>query len=169
MLNFEEFARRQSPYLLRRALALADGDWYAAEDLVQVTLFRVSCHWGDVAQPESYAQRVLTNLSRDRFRTNRREPQILSFGSPAEIDTAHGRSYVTLTGKALDDNAELEQAVCQLSSRQKQVLLLRYWYGMPVAEVAKTLGIAEGTVKGLNTRALRVLRHSMTSRSDVAA
>jgi RNA polymerase sigma factor (sigma-70 family) len=38
-------------------------------------------------------------------------------------------------------------ALTQLSVRQRQVTLLRYWLDLDLATIARVLGISEGTVK----------------------
>ena len=60
----------------------------------------------------------------------------------------------------LDDSGDLvdlRRAIATLSSRQRQVTILRYWLDLDVREVARLLGIDEGTVKTLLFRARRRL------------
>jgi RNA polymerase sigma factor (sigma-70 family) len=45
-------------------------------------------------------------------------------------------------------------ALSGLSPRQRACVVLRYYEDQPVAEIAKALGIAEGTVKGYLSEAL---------------
>jgi RNA polymerase sigma factor (sigma-70 family) len=60
----------------------------------------------------------------------------------------------------------LDEAMALLNERQRKALTLRYWYGMSEREVAAALGVAAGTVKSINFRALRTLRQALQERSD---
>jgi RNA polymerase sigma-70 factor (ECF subfamily) len=51
----------------------------------------------------------------------------------------------------------VERALTQLSRRQREVTVLRYYLGMDVGEIAGVLGIGEGTVKTQLFRARRAL------------
>ncbi len=56
---------------------------------------------------------------------------------------------------------EVRQAVAALSEEHKQVVMLRYFTGLTVPQVAQVLGCREGTVKSRLHRALRHLRAEM--------
>lgn len=45
----------------------------------------------------------------------------------------------------------------QLTQRQREVLVLRYWSELTEAQIAQTLGLSRGTVKSTASRALDVL------------
>jgi len=53
---------------------------------------------------------------------------------------------------------ELAAALEKLPRAQKEVISLRFIAGMPIAEVAKTLGKSEGTVKALQFNGTASLR-----------
>ena len=57
-----------------------------------------------------------------------------------------------------EDHRFLLRQISELSEKYQEVLRLRYWGGMKLAEVAVTLGIDEGTVKVRHHRALAELR-----------
>ena len=85
--DFERFARQVSPALLRSAFLLTR-DRGHAEDLLQMTLFRVARRWEEIeGSPRAFAYRVLVNLSRDRRRNLGRRP-IEAPSSAAPLDVA---------------------------------------------------------------------------------
>jgi RNA polymerase sigma-70 factor (ECF subfamily) len=55
----------------------------------------------------------------------------------------------------------IDQAVGELSERQRQVFLLREWQGLDVQETAQVLGCSEGSVKQHHFRAMRALRSKL--------
>jgi RNA polymerase sigma-70 factor (ECF subfamily) len=57
-----------------------------------------------------------------------------------------------------EESHELWQAIRHLRAADQQVLYLRYFLELSEAETARTLGIAQGTVKSRLSRALDRLR-----------
>jgi RNA polymerase sigma-70 factor (sigma-E family) len=151
--EFEMFVRASSTRLLRSAVLLVAGDRAAAEDLVQSTLMRVSRHWPAARPaPEPYARQVLVNLSRDRHRRlGRRVGE-----APLESVVA-----VPLDGDHADlvvGRDAMIAALAALPARQREVLVLRFYADLSVAETAAATGASEGTVKSYTSRALAHLR-----------
>jgi RNA polymerase sigma-70 factor (ECF subfamily) len=52
----------------------------------------------------------------------------------------------------------IEQALEHLSPRERAVFVMRHYQGMPGKEVGALLGISEGTVKSLLSRAMKKLQ-----------
>jgi RNA polymerase sigma factor (sigma-70 family) len=59
---------------------------------------------------------------------------------------------------AVTDRRTLLDEVAKLPRKQRAVLALRYFEGLPDAEIASALGCAETTVRGYAFRALKTLR-----------
>ena len=49
------------------------------------------------------------------------------------------------------------RALRRLPTRQREVLVLRYWARLSEAEIARTLGVSVGTVKSTASRGLDAL------------
>jgi RNA polymerase sigma-B factor len=60
--------------------------------------------------------------------------------------------------KLLEDKANLESALSALDPRERIILYLRFYEGMPQAEVAKRLGVSQMHNSLLQQRALSKLR-----------
>ena len=71
---------------------------------------------------------------------------------PARSPTPEG----ALSAKArLED---LEAALARLPERERDIVILRFYSGLPSREVAARMGLSDGNVRYLQTQALRKLR-----------
>jgi RNA polymerase sigma-70 factor (sigma-E family) len=150
-VEFGRFAARVAPSLVRSGYLLT-GDRGHAEDLAQVTLWRTARRWGELSgSPDAYAHEVLVNLSRDRRRSLMRRPREV-----AELDVVVDRGYDGM--EALLERNAMVQAVRLLPRRQREVVVLRFFLDLSVAQAAAALGASEGTVKSYTARAIAQLR-----------
>ncbi len=137
---------------LMRAAVLLTGSRDAGQDLLQTALERLIRHWHRLeGDPEAYLRRTLYNLAADGFRRPgrlQRKLLLLQAGTQPPIDP--------ITEVDLRD--ALVRIMLQLPSRQRAVLVLRYWEQLTEAEAAAVLGWPEGTVKSAASRGLRRLR-----------
>lgn len=112
-----------------------------ADDLSQEAFLRAHRDWATIGlrdAPEYWVRRVAINLAMSRFRRLAVEARGLVRLRPA----------TTSIEAPLDPEYEaIWKEVRALPRRQQQVLALHYVDELPVAEVARVLGIAEGTVK----------------------
>lgn len=68
----------------------------------------------------------------------------------------------------LDDSAALHQVLATLPDRQREVVTLRFFEEMSVADTAQAMACAEGTVKATLFAAMRNLRAKLVGdRADV--
>ncbi|UOZ12008.1 MULTISPECIES: sigma-70 family RNA polymerase sigma factor [unclassified Amycolatopsis] len=142
------------------------GDRAAAEDVVQETLVRAWKHADDLQNDGKGSVRgwlltVARNLVTDRARARAARPQEVA--EPAEgvptpsVERDHAQGVV--------DSMTVLGAMDGLSNEHREVLVEIYYRGRTVAEAARTLGVAPGTVKSRSYYALRALRASMISGS----
>ena len=154
--------RHHSP-LLGYLYRVTGGDRPLAEDLVQETFLRVlrqrTCQPGSPFKPWLYA--IATNLVRDHFKSAavRRRWR----GDDAEeallhlYDNAPGPEERAL---AAEQGSEIMAALDQLGEEYRVVLLLRFYQGLSLQEIAETLCVPLGTVKSrlsVGTHRLRAL------------
>jgi RNA polymerase sigma-70 factor (sigma-E family) len=166
--QFENFAASTADTLLRTGY-LMTGDAGEAEDLVQETFLRVARRWGQVRSmdhPAAYARRILINLVlRGADRRSQHKAELAPPGAGTEAaDQAAAQAL-----RHIDDLAEFRWALTQLPARQRAVLVLRYWEGLPVAEVAGILGCSAGTVTSTASRAAARLAQALTRSQAPAA
>lgn len=138
--DFEEFYRVHQ----RRAVALAFvlcGERGAAEELAHdafADAYRRWDHVGGFEDPAAWLRRAIANRAVSRWRRLRTEAAALLRLSKQDEPTMAPVEPAA---------AALWSAVRGLPKRQAQVVALHYVEDLPVAEIARVLDIAEGTVK----------------------
>ena len=153
--DFDRFVLDRSTALLRTAVLLV-GDRGHAEDLLQTALLRLAVRWRSVqAHPEAYVRRVLVNLARDRWRRSTRQV------TEQELtDATHATAGRDPADTVVDRDA-LRRALADLPRRQREVMVLRFFADLSVAETAAALRMSEGTVKAHTSRAVARLRQAL--------
>ena len=63
-----------------------------------------------------------------------------------------------------DEQRQLYQALYTLDEKRRTVIVLYYFDDLPVKEIARTLGVTEGTVKSRLFSARRHLRQALTAK-----
>jgi RNA polymerase sigma-70 factor, ECF subfamily len=144
-----------------RYLFYRTGDRQIAEDLTgEVFLKMVQAlpgFNGGITAFRAWLFQIARNLSIDHLRRSQAHPN----QSLGEDLHAPGLDPEGATEGKLND-AALQAALRRLSNDQKDVILLRFIEGMPLAETARTLHKSEDAVKGLQRRALATLREALT-------
>jgi RNA polymerase sigma-70 factor (ECF subfamily) len=56
-----------------------------------------------------------------------------------------------------EDHVDVMRALAGLTAIQRETTVLHYYLGLPVADVAKALGVSEGTVKSTLHRSRQIL------------
>lgn len=137
------------------------GDQQAAEDLTSEVFLRmlrfISGFHPPAAQFQAWLYQIARNLAIDHHRKMGGHDHL-----PLNEDLAQGNP--TLVG-SIDHNLTsdtLRQALERLPSEQRDVILMRFVAGIPIAQVAKTLHKSEDSIKGLQRRGLIALRAVLT-------
>ncbi|WP_182525429.1 SigE family RNA polymerase sigma factor [Nocardioides dongkuii] len=144
--DFRAYVVARTPALSRTAYLLT-GDAHLAEDLVQTALFKAAKAWHRIeGDPDPYVRRILytQNVSWWRQRKLR--------------ETALGSYDAAASAPDTDLRLTLEQALARLTTRQRTVLVLRYFEDLTEVQTAAELGIGAGTVKSIGRQALARLR-----------
>ncbi|MEV5823114.1 SigE family RNA polymerase sigma factor [Micromonospora haikouensis] len=152
--EFREFVAARSGALLRTAYLLT-GDWATAEDLLQTALTKtyLACkRLGGIEAIEPYARRVMVNTSTSWWRRRWHGER------PTEV--LPERAGVDEIEQQLDRDV-LWRQLRALPSRQRAVLVLRFYEDMSEAQTAALLEISPGTVKSQTSRALATLRRRL--------
>ncbi|MGB8382348.1 MAG: sigma-70 family RNA polymerase sigma factor [Dermatophilaceae bacterium] len=144
--------------LLRRLVLRATGDPQQAEDIVQEVILRVWRQAPPTTHLRAYLTQSARNLVIDGYRASQRRPQ--ESGTPPEQHmTGHHAAFRAPEeiDRALDQLL-MHEALSQLSSQHRDVVIALHYQRLTVAEAAERLDVPEGTVKSRAYYALRHLR-----------
>ncbi len=133
-------------------LILRDGE--LARDAVQEALIRAWRDLPGLRDPdrfEAWLHRLVVNACLDLLRRRKRrviEVELLPIDHPATRDVATD----------LADRQLLDAALARLDPGHRAVVALHYLLGMPLPDVARTLGIPSGTAKSRLHYSLAAMR-----------
>jgi RNA polymerase sigma-70 factor (ECF subfamily) len=135
------------------------GSRAAAEDAVQEAVARAwerSQRGDEIESLPAWVTRAAVNLTHSRWRRSRAEAR------------GHDRMEAPRSAADTDDRMDVERALAALPRRQREATVLRYYLGMDVAEVARTLGVTDGTAKTTLFRARQALAQALGDHDEEA-
>lgn len=151
--------------LVRLAVLLV-GDQPTAEDAVQDVYLKLQTRCRALRKESedlAYIRACVLNRCRSVLRhrkvVSRAGPLIGSFA-----DLGFGDSPESAAIKA-EERRQVIVALAQLPSRRREVLVLRYYSGLSEAEIARTLGISQGSVKSAAARGIAALAKALGEES----
>ncbi len=167
---FDELVTRHAERLYRTAFALLDSH-HDAEEVVQETFLRAYRALGGFRGDSSvstWLQRIVTNLSHNKFQWNRRRGSEVnrSISGMVRNDGTGEFEDVTLPDEHLAPDRELNNreisenvrwAISQLPERLRAVVALRYLQNYSYEEIAQALECNIGSVKSRLSRSRELL------------
>lgn len=148
-----------SPELYRYAYRLL-GQREAAEDTLGETFLRflriVHTGGGPGQHVRAYLYRILHNLAMDSHRRGDSDQDNLDAAAfmADDVDPLHSAAETISAEQA-------RSALWRLTPGQRQVILLRYFQGLSLEEIARVVDKPVGAVKALQHRGLSALRRTM--------
>ncbi|WP_202502317.1 SigE family RNA polymerase sigma factor [Streptomyces sp. SID5785] len=152
--SFASYVRARQPVLLRTARSLTANPC-DAEDLLQTALAKTYVAWDRIEDHralDGYVRRALLNTRTSQWRKRKvdeyvcdelPEPAVVPAGDPAEQQALHDAMW---------------RAIMKLPTRQRAMVVLRYYEDLSEVQTAEVLGVSVGTVKSAVSRALGKLR-----------
>jgi RNA polymerase sigma-70 factor (ECF subfamily) len=134
------------------------GDASLAEDLAQDSYVRAmraiqSSFKGGSSDFLAWMIRIARNRFLDHVKSGRVRWEVVVDELPVTIATGNPESEAL----ASVEGADLRKALSRLTDEQQEIVLMRFFQGLQIAEVAGATGRTEGAVKALQFRALRAL------------
>lgn len=139
--SFDRFYTERYRPMLRLATGIVDQSC-TAEEIVQDALQRVWLRWDSLEQPACYLRTIVVNGCYDelrRRRVRRDADRVLRQTTEAESDY-------------------LNDLLGSVDPKRRRAIVLRYYGGHTVSEVAKAMDIPTGTAKSLIHRGLADMR-----------
>jgi len=110
----------------------------------------------------TWLYRIAHNAGIDHIRRKNNRPEYLfSNDFPTDESSIHPRvtnAQIVNKAEANEIQDQIKQAVTELSPRQQQVFILRYYQDLPLREIGEMMGLQIGTIKSHLFNALRNLR-----------
>jgi len=143
--------------LVRMAVLLVDHQ-DIAEDVVQEAFAALYQRHGETLDNLDNALGYLrTSVVNGARSVLRRRKTAREYVPPHEADAPSAEDHAVLN----DEHRRVLVALQELTSRQREVLVLRYWSDMSEAQIAETLGLSRGAVKSTASRALDALEKQL--------
>lgn len=151
---------------LTRLAQVMLGDRAAAEDVVHDAFCGLCRRWDHLTDPRkapAYLRSSVLNGCRTVLRRRVRGAADLPLSGEAPSGDGLGADAPLL---ASEDRRGVLEALRRLPDRQREALVLRYYLELPDAEIARTMGIGESTVRSAAHRGLTTLERLLTGESS---
>jgi len=144
--------------LVRLGMVLL-GDRTEAEEVVQDAFFSLHRHWSTLRDPNAagaYLRSAVVRGSRSRQRR-----MVRSRAATLRLAAVPADRNLEDRALDLDQSARVAAAVRALPTRQREVVVARYYLGMTEAQTATLLDIGIGSVKRHGHRAMAALQRGI--------
>lgn len=140
------------------------GDVSLAEDLAQDTFLRAlravrTSFKGKSGEFLAWMIRIARNRFLDHVKSGRVRWEVVVEEMPVIRDLANPE----VDALASVEGADLKKALTRLTGDQQEILYLRFFQGLQIAEVAAATSRTEGAVKAMQFRALRALARVLST------
>jgi RNA polymerase sigma-70 factor, ECF subfamily len=159
---FDRYQRELLGFLLRMGLDRSD-----AEDILDDSFLVIWQYWAQIrdSNPRAYLYTVARNRISKVGRMRQRKPEDLM--GDADADAVPAVIGVDFAQQVVDRET-MRWALQELTERERETVLLRYYVGYDIAETAEVMGIRPGTVKRYAVNGLRKLYRTLTGGQSAA-
>lgn len=162
---------RHHGHLLGYLYRLNNGDRVLAEDLAQEAFLRIlrPVNYNPARPFKPWLYAIATNLARDHFKSAVARYSVAASSCADEslsalLDSEPGPEERALNA---EKGSEVAAALGQLSPEYRAALLLRFYHGLSLQEIAQTLGVPVGTVKSRLSVGTHRLRDLLKSKMEL--
>ncbi len=145
---------------LIRLAYLMLGDRAGAEDAVQDAFCGLYRHWDRLTDQDralAYVRTAVLNGCRSALRRRAIGRRLSVHQPPAASAEA------AVLGR--EERQEVMRAVRRLPGRQREALVLRFYFDLPEREIARLMGLRPSSVRSATARALKTLGHALEETS----
>jgi RNA polymerase sigma-70 factor (ECF subfamily) len=160
--SLEKLVRRHANGLLTFITRMT-GDRHLGEELFQEVVLTVWQKRRQYDYPRPFKP-WLYKIALNRCRLEFRRARLPAAELPVEDLAASPEPSPVEAAIAVETETAVQSAVAQLADRQRVVVVLRIWSGLPYGEIAEILGVAETTVRSYMFHALNAMRRYLEPR-----
>ncbi|MGN0241607.1 MAG: RNA polymerase sigma factor [Candidatus Weimeria sp.] len=164
---FEKIYRDYHLMIFRSAYLIA-GNKADAEDIMQETFIAAFKNIGTLRKPESLKSwlfKIMTNTALSIV--SRRSREVPVEDSPGTVESKTNHDTIGSVADDLIQNIYLKRCISELDSKCREVIILYYYSGFKIKEIAEILGCFEGTVKSRLNRGRKELKEKLKDSDDV--
>ncbi|WP_052891060.1 RNA polymerase sigma factor [Thermogemmatispora carboxidivorans] len=164
---FSDIALQYSSLMLRTAFMIV-GDRDAAEDIVQDALIQAWHHLADLREAGALRPWLVRIVVNQCISFKRRLARSSAFLRQAlcDLETDLLARTAELHKGSIERSWDLARAVEELPTKQRVAIVLHYYSGMTLPEMARALHISENTLKKRIQSALSNLRQALMSEAS---
>ena len=149
---YREYGEKVLGYLISRV-----NDRYLAEDLRSEVFLKI-CEKIDTFDPQkasvsTWIFTITRNTLTDAYRTRRIHEEI-----PEDLATESTVEEEVCTAETLDTLAD---ALESLDERERDIIIMRYYSGKTLTEIAEKIGVSYSYIKILHNKALEALKERL--------
>ena len=161
--DIETLMRKHGNDVLRTAYSYVK-DKFTAEDIFQevfIKVFKNLDNFRDESDIKTWIIRITINTAKDYLKSaySRKVVPMMEF---KEDQLVSDNDFEEIENKDRDEM--VKKTVMSLPEQYREVLLCVYYHEMSVADTAKSLNIAEGTVKSRLSRAREMMKNKLEGR-----
>ncbi|MEI6091793.1 MAG: sigma-70 family RNA polymerase sigma factor [bacterium] len=155
---FGELYQRYSKRMLNFFHFNLKRDRYKAEDFLQDLFLKIiekSSSFDAQKKFSTWIYTISVNMCKNEYRKNSIEKSIFSDVQEEVMYIADG--YLDLAKQDFIEKELLEKSINELDENRRQIIILRYFEGLQLSEIAEVLGCPLGTVKSSLFNTLKLL------------
>ena len=165
---FEILVSRHQNRIYRMAnqiLRKEEDAWDASQEIF-IKVFNARHSYVENAKFTTWLFRIANNAIIDKLRQLRRKQKVVSLGDM--VSEPESKEHTTHQKIALGEiKGFMSQALYALSERQRSMVILKYYEGFSVNEIAEVFECANGTVKATLFQAVRHLKNGLAKHGVV--
>ncbi|GGE81057.1 sigma-70 family RNA polymerase sigma factor [Priestia taiwanensis] len=134
-----------------------------ALDVIQETVYKAYMSIEQLKKPEYFLTWLTRILIHHAYQVLNEKKKVMNIQEMQEENIPKGMSDEL---HRVEQNMDLKDAIMQLDENYQTVILLYYYYDLPISQIAWQLSVPEGTVKTYLHRARKRLRNILGGGSD---
>lgn len=146
-----------------KTILFITGDRELSQDLAQETFLKVMTNIHQLKEPakfEAWLCTIATNKAREglreKIRDKKRILQVEDISSVVPLEQSICQNHFLLPEQVLEQkeiDQKIEEAINQLDDIHREVIILKYFWGLSEKEMAEVINVKDGTVKSRLNRA----------------